>query len=218
MWKELESNSGLPSRSYGLEMIGFPILYWGVLHDESSLHSKSTPIKKGLFIPLWDVLWMFAWNERFQPLSLFTSNALAFAGISTMRVYVFCNWACILVHCGLRILFQACRFTFYLHTLACLCLCSRAGTCASAVMSLSVYSVSLFCLCQWLHVGKACYIKSEVVEPGAGASEFICIHSTACLSSEPILITSSSGLLQHCAYSLLLSPSVKKWAAGGAFL
>lgn len=60
-------------------------------------------------------------------------------------------------------------------------------------------------------------MKSEVVEPCAGASELICIHSTACLSSEPILITSSSGLLQHCAYSLPLS--VKKWAAGGgAFL
>lgn len=90
-WKELESNSGPPSRSYGLEMIGFPILYWGVLHDESSLHSKSTPIKKGLFIPLWDMLWMFAWNEQFHPLSLFTSCTVAFAGISKMcvcRVFV----------------------------------------------------------------------------------------------------------------------------------
>lgn len=60
-------------------------------------------------------------------------------------------------------------------------------------------------------------MKSEVVEPCAGASEFICIHSTACLPSEPILITSSSGLLQHCAYSLPLSVE-KKWAAAGAFL
>lgn len=70
----VESNSGPLSRSYGLEMIGFPILYWGVLHDESSLHSKSTPIKKGLFIPLWDMLWMFAWNKHFHPLSVLTSN------------------------------------------------------------------------------------------------------------------------------------------------
>lgn len=51
-------------------------------------------------------------------------------------------------------------------------------------------------------------MKSEIVEPNARASEFICIHSTACLSSEPILITSSSGLLQHCAYSLSLSLSL----------
>lgn len=86
--KELESNSGPLSRSYGLEMIGFPILYWGVLHDESSLHSKSTPIKKGLFIPLWDMLWMFAWNKHFHPLSLFKSNTVAFAGISIMCVCV----------------------------------------------------------------------------------------------------------------------------------
>lgn len=89
MWKELESNSGPLSRSYGLEMIGFPILYWGVLHDESSLHSKSTPIKTGLFIPLWDMLWMFAWNKHFHPLSLFTSNTVAFAGISIMCACVF---------------------------------------------------------------------------------------------------------------------------------
>lgn len=62
-------------------------------------------------------------------------------------------------------------------------------------------------------------MKSEVEEPSGGASEFICIHSTACLPSEPILITSSSGLLQHCKYSLSLALSLsKKGAAGDAFL
>lgn len=74
MWKELESNSGTLSRSYGLGMIWFPILYWGVLHDESSLHFKSTPIKRGLFIPLWDMLWMFAGNKYFYTLSVSISN------------------------------------------------------------------------------------------------------------------------------------------------
>lgn len=44
MCKEWEFDAGALSRSYGLEMIGFPILYWGVLHDESSLYSKPTPI------------------------------------------------------------------------------------------------------------------------------------------------------------------------------
>ena len=102
---------------------------------------------------------------------------------------------------GVSYLFETCGFVFHLHT--CARLCFHIGTaCVFAVVSLCVYCVALLCLCQWLHVCKAYYMKSEVVEPGAGASEFICIHSTACLSSEPILITSSSGLLQRCTYSL----------------
>lgn len=198
-------------------MIRFPILYWGVLHDESSLHSKSTPIKKGLFIPLWDMLWMFIWNTHFHPLSLFTSNTVAFAGISIMCVNVFmCLYLSALPRalCGLY-LFQAFVDSHFVCTLAHLCLCRHVGMCRPTVLSLGV---ALPCLCQWSDVCKACYMKSEVVEPIARASEFICIHSTASLSSEPILITSNSGLLQHCAYSLSLSLSLKKWAAGGAFL
>lgn len=116
MWKELESNSGPLSRSYGLEMIGFPILYWGVLHDESSLYSKSTPIKQGLFIPLWDTPGMFAWNKHFHPLSLFTSNTVALAGISIMCVCVCCGvvYPCELPR-ALWGLFRACGFSIYLH-------------------------------------------------------------------------------------------------------
>lgn len=115
-----------------------------------------------------------------------------------------CVLMCML-RCALWIcLFKTCGLAFYLQTRAYTC-CVRGhiGTCVSTVMSLSVYCAALLCLCQELHVCKECYMKSEVVEPCAGASEFICIHSTACLSSEPILITSSSGLLQNCAYSLL---------------
>lgn len=126
MWKELESNSGPLSRSYGLEMIGFPILYWGVLHDESSLHSKSTPINKDLFIPLWDMLWMFTWNTLSHSLSLFTSNTVAFAGISMV-----CMCECVFVYLYLctrprapwgLYLFPACGFTFYLYTRARACI------------------------------------------------------------------------------------------------
>lgn len=128
MWKELESNSGPLSRSYGLEMIGFPILYWGVLHDESSLHSKSTPIKKGLFIPLWDMLWMFAWNEHFHPLSLFTSSTVAFAGISKMCVCVFVRLRLRAPPCALwgSYLFQGSGFTFCLHARVCAHMLARA--------------------------------------------------------------------------------------------
>lgn len=133
MWKELESNSGPLSRSYGLEMIGFPILYWEVLHDESSLHSKSTPIKRGLFIPLWDILWMFAWNTRFHPLSLFTSKTVAFARISMMRACVFVFFHLRVLPCALSglYLFQAYRFTFYSHSRAWVCVCGHVGMCVS---------------------------------------------------------------------------------------
>lgn len=79
----------------------------------------------------------------------------------------------------------------------------------------SVFSVLPRSVCASSYICEAWYMKSEIVKPCSGASEFICIHSTACLSSEPILITSSSGLLQHYTYSLPLS--VEKWAAGGAF-
>lgn len=125
MQKELESNSGPLSRSYGLEMIGFPILYWGVLHDESSLHSKSTPIKKGLFIPLWDMLWMFAWNKHFHPLSLFTSDTVAFARISIMCVSMcvrVCICACLVAHCGVRICFRPAD-SHFICTFAQVCVC-----------------------------------------------------------------------------------------------
>lgn len=79
-----------------------------------------------------------------------------------------------------------------------------------------VYCAALHCLCQQSRVCKARYTKS--VESCSRASEFICIHSTACLSSEPILITSSSGLLQQCTSSHPLSLEEEKRAAAGAFL
>lgn len=76
-------------------------------------------------------------------------------------------------------------------------------TCTITAASHRVYCAALLCLCQQRHVCKARYTKS--VESCSLASEFICIHSTACLSSEPILITSSSGLLQQCTSSHPLS-------------
>ena len=135
--------------------------------------------------------------------------------VQCVCVYVFCICACILVHCRLCIFFQARKFTFYLHTLTRVCLCPRAGTSTSAVMSLSVYSVSLLCLCQWLHVGKACYIKKW----GCGAlcrSQWIHLHSFHCLSL--LRAHSNYQQLRSATTLRILSPSVKKWAAGGAFL
>lgn len=143
------------------------------------------------------------WNKHFHPLSLFTSNTVAFVRISMMCVRVFVCFC-------LRVLLHALQGLYLFQT----CGCTRVFACVDMLacachMSLSVYCVVLLCLCQRLLVCKACYMKREVVEPSAGASEFICIHSTACLSSEPILITSSSGLLQRCVYSLSLSLSEK---------
>lgn len=81
-------------------------------------------------------------------------------------------------------------------------------TSALTAASHRVYCAALHCLCQQRHVCEARYTKS--VESCSWASEFICIHSTACLSSEPILITSSSGLLQQCTSSHPLSLEEKK--------
>lgn len=81
---------------------------------------------------------------------------------------------------------------------------TRALTAASH----RVYCAALHCLCQQRHVCEARFTKS--VESCSWASEFICIHSTACLSSEPILITSSSGLLQQCTSSHPLSLEEKR--------
>lgn len=160
MWKELLSNSGPLSRSYGLEMIGFPILYWGVLHDESSLCSKSTPIKKGLFIPLWDTQWMFAWNAQFHPLSFFMSDTVVFVGISIVCVCVCVLPCCV---CGLvsvcapprtvGFIFASClriRGFFLIFTRPCMSVSMRGyvGMCVSAVVSLCVYRVASLCLCQ----------------------------------------------------------------------
>lgn len=82
------------------------------------------------------------------------------------------------------------------------------GTCTITAASHRVYCAALLCLCQQRHVCKARYTKS--VQSCSWASEFICIHSTACLSSEPILITSSSGLLQQSTSSHPLSLGEKK--------
>jgi len=129
-------------------------------------------------------------NKHFHPL---------FFLITVAGIRIMCICVCFLVHCRVRICLAPADLRLFAHSCVCV------GTCMSTVMSVSVYCVDLLCLCQYLHVCKACCMKSEVEEPSAGASEFICIHSTACLSSEPILITSSSGLLQHCAYSPSLS-------------
>lgn len=108
---------------------------------------------------------------------------------------------CCLAHCWGLNLFQACGFTCYFFALVQMSVwvCGHVAVCRSTRPCHSVYPC---CVCASGGVWKECYMKSEVVEPSAEASEFICIHSTACLSSEPILITSSSGLLRHCAYSL----------------
>lgn len=65
--EEGESDSGPLSRSYGLGMIGFSIPYQGVVHDESSLHFKSTPIKEGLCIPLWHTFVDVRLEQTFSP-------------------------------------------------------------------------------------------------------------------------------------------------------
>lgn len=137
--------------------------------------------------------------HTFCPLFLLTSNTVVFAGISVMCVYLYLR----ISPCA------TCLFIFVpplqfciLFTHISLSVPPYWHVCGYTRMTFSVYCVALLCLCQQHHVCKACYMKSEDVEPSAEASEFICIHSTACLSSEPILITSSSGLLQDCAYAL----------------
>lgn len=111
-----------------------------------------------------------------------------------------------LVHRSVRI----CRSGFTLFIV------SHMDTRTLTAASHRVYCAALHCLCQQSRVCKARYTKS--VESCSRASEFICIHSTACLSSEPILITSSSGLLQQCTSSHPLSLEEEKRAAAGAFL
>lgn len=103
-----------------------------------------------------------------------------------------------LVHRAVRI----CRGGFTLFIV------SHMDTRTLTAASHRVYCAALHCLCQRSRVCKARYTKS--VESCSRASEFICIHSTACLSSEPILITSSSGLLQQCTSSHPLSLEEEK--------
>ncbi|MEQ2188250.1 hypothetical protein GOODEAATRI_013121 [Goodea atripinnis] len=147
------------SRSYGLEMIGFPIVYWGVLHDESSFYSKSTPIKKGLFIPLQDKPWMFAWCAHFHPLPLLTSNTVAFSGISTTCAACTYLYLRVPTHAVcVSYLSRARGFAFFMCTLVRVC-APAVGTCVSMVVSLNVDRVVLLCLCQEPHVCNACYMK-----------------------------------------------------------
>lgn len=125
-------------------MIGFPILYWGALHDESSLHSKSTPIKKGLFIPLWDLLWMLARNKYFHPLSLFTGNTVAFAGISTMLQCVFVYFYLHVSVCTVELLFVSGPRIRIVSAHSCMCVFACAATLARVcvcVCPLSCHSV-----------------------------------------------------------------------------
>lgn len=126
-----------------------------------------------------------------------------------------CSCVCLLMLCGVHICFSP-MYSHFEGTLSTMPMWARwhVHVCSHVTLCLPC-SPALFA--PVLHVCKACYMKSEAVEPSAGASEFICIHSTACLSSEPVLITSSSGLLQHCAYSLSLAHTAN-WADVGTFL
>lgn len=142
MRKELECNSGPLSRSHGLEMIGFPIVYWGAPHDESSLHSKSTPIKWGLFIPLWDTSWILAWNEPFQP-SLFCFNKQHWHSQGLVKC------VCVAPYCGAHICCGSADSCFICSPCARVyCVCWYVAV-SSAV---SVSQLCVYCAAQLLFV------------------------------------------------------------------
>lgn len=172
-------------------MIWFSIPYQGVVHDESSLHFKSTPIKEGLCIPLWDTFVDVRLEQALSPSFSFNKQRWHSQGLAKPE--------CALLSPPAP---RRCRSGFTLFIV------SHMDTRTLTAASHRVYCAALHCLCQQRHVCEARYTKS--VESCSQASEFICIHSTACLSSEPILITTSSGLLQQCTSSRPLSLEEEK--------
>lgn len=133
-------------------------------------------------------------------LPLLPSNAVAFAGISTTRAVSPSLYLRVHTHqCGFHIFSWVCGFTFFVCTIErvryILYVRVHGRVTHCLLCTLALFVPGALCLQGMLY-------KRVFFEPSARASEFICIHSTACLSSEPILITSRSGLLQHCTYSL----------------
>lgn len=145
---------------------------------------------------------MFARRAHFQPLPLLTSNTVAFVWNSITCAACGCLY--------LRVPTQAVwvsylswpdAFAFFICTLV------RVHSCIWHVRVRGRVTQCLLCTLALFVPGASClqgmlYEKGRLVELSARASEFICIRSTACLSSEPILITTRSGLLQHCTYTL----------------
>lgn len=194
-------------------MIGFPMLYWGVLCDESSLYSKSTPIKKGLFIPRWNTLWIFIRNKHFHPLSLFMSDTVAFVGISQMCLCIcICSW--LLGHCG-AYFFLALGFIFY-------SVCALVHMCLGTCWHVRVHShVSHGNLAAFLPVAWCLRrVRALYEKRGCEAhcrSQWIHLHSFHCLSL--LRAHSNYQQLRSATTLRILSLGKKKtWAAGGAFL